>query len=434
MYALVLTPTRELARQIQEQILAVGAPHNVTAALVTGGRDFATTGSEVSAQPHFIVGTPGRIRDLFESATPPRVKGLRFIVLDEADRLLATKMNSGFEGDIHYLLSTCGNSRVQVALYSATIGKGIEATLERVRKVTSCGKFARIVVDDRPAEKALKPKHTEAAVTPECAGKSKSEKGSDVGAPRIPAGLKQEYIFMPHQHRDAYLAASLRELVRGGGTRPDKVDGRDVGSGWTSKTQEEDDETGARSAIIFVNACERAAHLEGTFRELGVDCVALHSLLSQDRRNAALGKFKSQQVRVLIATDVASRGLDIPEVDLVLNSELPRKSSDYVHRVGRTARAGRRGLAVSLVGEEDVALVHACEKASGRELIKCGSVKDRDALKIMPAVAKASRLTKIRLMEIGFDDLVEKAKKRKTRDFKIKAKALAKIKKSKTTT
>ena len=162
--------------------------------------------------------------------------------------------------------------------------------------------------------------------------------------------------------------------------------------------------------------------MEGTFRELGVDCVALHSLLSQDRRNAALGKFKSQQVKILIATDIASRGLDVPEVDLVVNAELPRKAQDYIHRVGRTARAGRRGLAVSLVGEEDVSLIHAAEKLSGRDLVKCERVKDRDCLKIMSSVAKASRLTKVKLMEIGFKELVKKHEDRKNKAKKARAK------------
>ncbi len=129
-----------------------------------------------------------------------------------------------------------------------------------------------------------------------------------------------------------------------------------------------------------------------------------------------MGKFKSQQVRVLVATDVASRGLDIPTVDLIINCELPRNAVSYVHRVGRTARAGRRGRAVSLVSEADVALVHAAEKVSGRSLEKCDEVTDDMAIKMLGPVAKAARLTKMKLMEIGFDDLVKKFKERKTRD------------------
>lgn len=138
---------------------------------------------------------------------------------------------------------------------------------------------------------------------------------------------------------------------------------------------------------------------------------------------ASLGKFKSQQVRVLVATDVASRGLDIPNVDLVVNCDLPRKAVDYIHRVGRTARAGRRGRAVSLVGERDVSLVHACESMAGRVMDKCEEVGDDEAVKLLGSVMKATRLTKMKLDDIGFDDLVKRMKERKVRDRKERMKA-----------
>lgn len=114
----------------------------------------------------------------------------------------------------------------------------------------------------------------------------------------------------------------------------------------------------------------------------------------------------------------SSRGLDIPTVDLVMNSELPRNATNYIHRVGRTARAGRRGLAISLVGESDVALVHAAERISGRPLEKCEVVSDDEAIKMLGPVTKAARLAKMKLMDIGFDDLVKKFKERKIRDRK----------------
>ena len=158
--------------------------------------------------------------------------------------------------------------------------------------------------------------------------------------------------------------------------------------------------------------------------------MALHSLLSQNRRLAALGKFKSQQVRVLVATDVASRGLDIPSVDLVLNSELPRNAVSYVHRVGRTARAGRRGRAISLVSETDVALVHAAEKITGRSLEKCTEVTDEAAIRMLGPVTKAARLAKMKLMDIGFDELVKKFKERKVRDRKERKRLEKALKKS----
>ena len=145
---------------------------------------------------------------------------------------------------------------------------------------------------------------------------------------------------------------------------------------------------------------------------------------------ASLATFQSQHVRVLVATDVASRGLDVPEVDLVINSELPRRAVDYVHRVGRTARAGRRGRAVSLVGEQDIDLVHEAERISGRSLDKCNEVTDDMAVRLLGPVAKASRLTKMKLMDIGFDELVSKHRERKRRDRRRREKVEKRARKS----
>jgi len=243
----------------------------------------------------------------------------------------------------------------------------------------------------------------------------------------LPTGLKQQYIFMPNQVRDAYLVTAVRGLLKNGGTVSMKDDENE-----RSASDDSDEESfgKAESCIIFVSTCERAARVQSMLSELGVDCIALHSILSQDRRRAALGKFKSSSVRIMVATDVASRGLDIPQVDLVINGNLPRKTSDYVHRVGRTARAGRRGLAVSLIGEDDVALVHAIEKTTGRKLEKCEAVTDDDALQMLNPVAKAMRVSKMKLTEIGFDELVEKHKLRRAKDRKERMKAVKAAKKA----
>ena len=169
--------------------------------------------------------------------------------------------------------------------------------------------------------------------------------------------------------------------------------------------------------------------VSGMLEELGIANVALHSLLSQHRRLAHLGQFQSEHVRVLVATDVAARGLDIPNTGLVINDSLPRNPVNYVHRVGRTARAGRRGRAVSLVSETDVALVHAAERASGRELVKNTQVTDDKAAKLLGPAVKAARLTKLKLNDIGFDELLAKFKTRKARDAKQRKQLAEKLQK-----
>lgn len=105
-----------------------------------------------------------------------------------------------------------------------------------------------------------------------------------------------------------------------------------------------------------------------TLNEVGFENVALHAMMKQRERLAALTRFKSNQTKILIATDVASRGLDIPIVALVINHNIPNVPKEYIHRVGRTARAGRGGMAVSLVTPHDIKLLHAIEDAIGTKL------------------------------------------------------------------
>ncbi|EED91976.1 RNA helicase, partial [Thalassiosira pseudonana CCMP1335] len=387
-YALILTPTRELAKQIQQQILALGSGSGwkITCALIIGGEDLTKQSLELSRQPNFCVATPGRLAELCRDGDGgglyrPNFKKVRFVVLDEADRLLSAR--SGFERDV-----------AEVLLQSTTkIERSGSGDGKRARR-----NMCRTLLFSATMTRSLKSLEDMAGAG---VGRLPLMKVVDENStPNLPAGLRQEYIFMPSRVREAYLLNGKSKYPL------------------------------AQSAIIFVPTCERAAHISGILTELGIHNVALHSLLSQNRRLASLGTFQSQRVRVLVATDVASRGLDVPEVDLVLNAELPRRAVDYVHRVGRTARAGRRGRAVSLVGEQDVDLVHEAEKISGRKLEKCVEVTDDMAVRLLGPVAKASRLTKMKLMDIGFDELVKKHRDRKKRDRRMREKAERRAKKA----
>jgi len=455
-YAVVLTPTRELAKQIHQQVVALGSAYNVQSALVVGGLDAVKQSTQLDSRPHFCVATPGRLAELLRGPNPPRLQHLRYIVLDEADRLLSS--NSGFERDVAELLIHCNgnggnkannNQRqgCQTLLFSATMTK----SLVSIEELAGGGKgklpLQKFLIRDDDSE--IKKAKKKAKKEEEESGNSKatgSEKEEDISAsdgeeeddvadaltPKIPEGLTQEYIFMPSRVRDAYLLTAVRKLMINGGRSAEDIQeenrqSRKKQRGFKYKTDkkkdkwweaEDDNIQKARLAIIFVSTCERAALVSCILDEVGVANVALHSLLSQNRRLAALGKFKSEQVRVLVATDVASRGLDIPTVDLVLNSELPRNTTNYIHRVGRTARAGRRGRAISLVGESDVSLVHAAERLSGRPMEKCKVVSDDEAVKMLGTVTKAARLAKMKLSDIGFDELVQKFKERKVRDRK----------------
>ena len=441
-YAVIVSPTRELAKQIHQQVLALGSSYNVESTLVVGGMDITKQSSALEhKKPHFVVATPGRLAELLRGPSPPKLQHVRFLVLDEADRLLTA--NSGFEKDVAELLLHCNRNKrtqCQTLLFSATMTR----SLESVEEIAGAGKgrlpLKKFVIRDDENNKNKNNKRQKLEDSDDKETENNVECGNDeidldaekkateeALTPKIPAGLKQEYIFMPSRVRDAYLLTTIRQILSNGGRSKD-TKGRHAWRGGrkvaikspddNSDSEGDEDEGKCRSTIVFVSTCERAALVSGILTEVGVENVALHSLLSQNRRLAALAKFKSQQVRVLVATDIASRGLDVPSVDLVINSELPRNPVSYVHRIGRTARAGRRGRAISLVSEQDVSLVHAAEEITQRPLEKCTEITDDAAIRMLGPVTKAARLAKMKLMDIGFDELVKKFKERKARDRK----------------
>jgi ATP-dependent RNA helicase DDX49/DBP8 len=191
------------------------------------------------------------------------------------------------------------------------------------------------------------------------------------------ANLKQKYLFIPSQIRDAYLLyllqhppaeidVSLRPVPKkdsdtndGGGRKPKAKKLREI------MPDEEDAAAHVPSTIIFTQRCATAHLLHLLLGSLDIPSVPLHSHLTQPQRLESLNRFRAHEVPVLVTTDVGSRGLDIPEVAMVVNWDCPRRSDDYVHRVGRTARAGRGGVAVTVITERDVDLVKMIEGEIG---------------------------------------------------------------------
>merc|ERR1719273_2906616 len=126
--------------------------------------------------------------------------------------------------------------------------------------------------------------------------------------------------------------------------------------------------------------------------------------MAQKERSLSLAKFRSSQVRILVTTDLASRGLDIPDVQLVLNHNVPHVSKDYIHRVGRTARAGRRGVAITFVTPNDVVLIKAVEDVIGIKLTEHEGIDDADVVQIHTQVGVTRREANVQLTETDFDE------------------------------
>ncbi|KAG4422932.1 putative RNA helicase [Cadophora malorum] len=309
-FAVILTPTRELALQIFEQIKAISSPQQLKAVLITGGSDMRPQATALAQRPHIVIATPGRLADHIRTSGEDTICGLRrvrMVVLDEADRLLSSGSTGSMLPDVEECLSILPPpAKRQTLLFTATITPEVRALKELPRTPGKPPVFVCEVDTQKLA---------------------------------IPASLRQMHLQIPVTHREHYLHMFLLTDVN----LP-------------------------KSVIIFCNRTATADYLTHLLRLLEHRVTALHSKLPQRQRIDNLGRFRASAARILVATDVAARGLDIPEVGLVVNYDIPRDPDDYIHRVGRTARAGRKGDAVTFVGQRDVQLVQAIEARVGRQL------------------------------------------------------------------
>ncbi|KAI1090952.1 ATP-dependent rRNA helicase RRP3 [Rostrohypoxylon terebratum] len=295
-FGLILAPTRELATQIGQAVDALGASISVRCAVIVGGLDMVPQAIALSKKPHIVVATPGRLLDHLEKTKGFKLSNTKYLVIDEADRLL----DMDFGPILDKLLKFLPRER-RTFLFSATMSSKVES-------------LQRASLRD-PLRVSITTNKYQTVST-----------------------LKQYYIFIPHMHKDSYLIFLVASEFTG------------------------------RSTIIFTRTVYETQRVAILLRFLGFGAIPLHGQLSQSSRLGALNKFKSGSRDILVATDVAARGLDIPKVDVVLNYDLPQDSKTYVHRVGRTARAGNAGQAISLVTQYDIEIYQRIEAALGKKL------------------------------------------------------------------
>ncbi|GIY80053.1 probable ATP-dependent RNA helicase DDX47 [Caerostris darwini] len=293
-FALVLTPTRELAFQIAEQFEALGSIMGVITAVIVGGIDMTTQNLMLSKKPHIIIATPGRLVDHLENTKGFNLRALKFLIMDEADRIL----DMDFEQEVDKILKAIPRER-NTYLYSATMTQKVQ-------------KLQRASLSD-PVKVEVSKKY------------------------QTVDKLQQHYLFIPLNHKDVYLVHVLNELP-------------------------------GDSIMVFCATCANTQRTAFLLRSLGFTAIPLHGKLGQAKRLGALQKFRSKTRSILIATDVASRGLDIPHVDVVINFDIPSNPKDYIHRVGRTARAGRGGKSITFVTQYDVELYQKIETLIGKKL------------------------------------------------------------------
>ncbi|KAK0174839.1 hypothetical protein PV327_010562 [Microctonus hyperodae] len=336
-FALILTPTRELAFQISEQFEALGSSIGVKCIVIVGGMDMMSQALMLAKKPHILIATPGRLVDHLENTKGFNLRSLKFLVMDEADRIL----NMDFEVEVDKILRVIPRER-RTLLFSATMTKKVQklqrASLRNPVKVEVSTKYQTV------------------------------EK------------LQQYYLFIATKFKDAYLVHILNEMA-------------------------------GNSFMIFCGTCNNTVRTALLLRHLGFMAVPLHGQMTQNKRLAALTKFKAKNRSILISTDVASRGLDIPHVDVVINFDIPTHSKDYIHRVGRTARAGRGGSSITFVTQYDVELYQRIEELISKRLPKYNIAED-EVMLLQERVAEAQRLVRMELKDMEDSKKSGKRKKR----------------------
>jgi len=273
--ALILTPTRELAAQVEESVRAYGKYLKLKSTVMFGGVGINPQIDALRRGVDIVVATPGRLLDHMQQKTID-LSHLEILVLDEADRML----DMGFIDDIDTIVAATPATR-QTMLFSATLDGKIGSLTGRLLKDPE-----RIEI------------------------KQHIEQRTNIA--------QTVHYVDDRDHKDRLLDHLLR------------ADGLD-------------------QAIVFTATKMDADQLAGRLADAGFESAALHGDLPQGARNRTIRALRERRVRVLVATDVAARGIDIPGITHVFNYDLPKFAEDYVHRIGRTGRAGRSGIAVSLV-------------------------------------------------------------------------------------
>jgi len=336
--ALILTPTRELAVQVSEELKKFAQfKRGLVITAIYGGESIDKQIRALKSGVHIVVGTPGRVIDHLERGTLT-LDNTEMVVLDEADEML----NMGFRDDIEYILGKLPQAH-QTLLFSATMSKDILALTKKYQ------------------------------YEPQIVKLTKAENAN----PNI-----QQFFYKMHSRKKLDALVKLMEF-------------HNINLG-----------------IVFCNTKRMVDELVESLQHRGFPAEGLHGDMQQNKRNVVMGKFRKGGLKLLVATDVAARGIDVDDIEAVFNYDLPVDDEFYTHRIGRTARAGKSGISFSFVSDRDNSRLYDIMRYTNMKIIEAQIPSDEQIASgklakfkegIVEEAADEASLTYFRNMLVGFE-------------------------------
>ncbi|CAK1600278.1 unnamed protein product [Parnassius mnemosyne] len=307
-YAIILAPTRELAQQIEEETNKFGIPLGITSVVVVGGLSREDQGFKLRLGCEIVIATPGRLIDVLENRYLV-LNRCTYVVLDEADRMI----DMGFEPDVQKILEYMPVSNIKPDTDAAEDAAVLLANYNTKKKYRQTVMFTATMP---PAVERLARSYLRRPAI------------VYIGSVGKPVDRTEQVVYMIGENEKR---RKLTEILQRGVEPP---------------------------IIIFVNQKKGADVLAKGLEKLGFNACTLHGGKGQEQRDFALASLKNGSKDILVATDVAGRGIDIKDVSIVINYDMAKSIEDYTHRIGRTGRAGKTGKAISFVTKEDSAVFY----------------------------------------------------------------------------
>ena len=365
LYAIILEPTRELVLQVEEKLKLFSTGFNLRMCSIIGGEDYTSQLQELDKIPHIIIATPGRLVSFLENNYIKLIQNLRYFVMDEFDQLL----DDTIKPDIDKIITYLPDDRITL-FFSATIMQ----TKEELKKYLGKNDKDEIYYYNNNTDEKLEDilKNDDNKLNKE-KNNEKNVKNKKIIPLKIKNRINEDvslkYILVPQKLKEHYLLYLLRNRYKDTNT------------------------------LIFVNHVKQCDFLYNLCKLFEIKVSHLHSKMTQKNRREDLQKFKGSISNILISTDLASRGLDIRQCDLVINFDIPLSTLTFIHRAGRTGRIGNKGLCISFVSQYDVEVLNGIEEDLDADFKEIEDIDQDEIMIDTGLVSKGIKLTKMKLIK-----------------------------------